>query len=78
MDEHRKEVEPDLALFQKRAVDLMAHKFIADYRCAMHHSPGVEIESFYEIWSYNHIRELALREQVWHCTMLRLRERDNK
>jgi len=71
MDEQGKRVDPELALFQKRAVKLMAHKFVFDY--AMVRRRGEELEHFYEMWSYNHIREVALRRQVWRCAMDQLK-----
>jgi hypothetical protein len=75
MDEKGKRVDHGLESFQRRAVELMAHKFILDYRTVMSHGQGEELEHFYEMWSYNHIREVVLREQVWHSVMLKLRER---
>jgi hypothetical protein len=75
MAEKGRQVDPDLESFQKRAVELMAHKFVSDYRMAMSQGHREELEHFYEMWSYSHIREIALREQVWRCALIRLRER---
>ena len=68
-------MDSELEAFQKRAVALMANKFVADYRLVMSHGQGEELEHFYEMWSSNHIREIVLREQVWRCVMLKLQER---
>ena len=59
--------------FCKRAIDLLCHKFISDYRVAMHYSQGEEIEHFFEVWTPQNIRELTLREMVWSRVMMTLR-----
>ena len=63
----------ELAVFQKKAVELLAGKFIADYRRLRKMDKGVEIENTFEVWAKHTIRELALRDLVWHDVMLKLR-----
>jgi len=62
--------------FQKRAIDLLVHKFIFDYDC-INQKFEAEIESTYEEWARAHIREIYLREQVWRGVMTELLRRNH-
>ena len=62
--------KPELADFHKRAIALMGNKFLHDYRNVKEE----EIEHFYEVWAPTHIRELVVREQVWHYVMQKLKD----
>ena len=72
------EPNKELAEFQKRAIDLLAHKFLSDYRRARANCQGEEMEHFWEVWSKNTIIEISLRELVWKRVMWTLTEEKDK
>jgi len=61
----RMENYSNLTEFQKRAVELLAHKFIADYAAVTRKCAGEELEHFYEIWAQRTIADVSLRGIVW-------------
>lgn len=64
-----------LEKFQRRAVELLAHKFEFDYSKAKTACPQEEIEHYFQVWAPQVIRETALRKLVWHSVMANRREK---
>ena len=65
----------ELALFQKRAVELLAGKFIDEYKQLKANIPCMELEHVYEVWSQNTIRENRIRQSVWRRSLQILQEK---
>jgi len=64
--------------FHKRAIDLLCHKFVHDYKMIMSNNHGEEIEHVYEVWSKQVIMEQSLRAEVWKRVMQLLLEERRK
>jgi hypothetical protein len=59
----------ELAKFQDRTVELLAHKFEVEYSKARKACPQEEIEHYFQVWAPGVIREIALRKLVWRSIL---------
>ena len=67
-----KKPNPELVLFQKRGIALLANKFVCDYRAFRTHG-GDELERFYEIWAPSFVKNINMRSRVWRCALQQLK-----
>jgi hypothetical protein len=63
------EKDKELIEFRKRAIVLLANKFISDYNHVVSMRFGEEIEHYWETWARSTIRETELRRSVWMAVM---------